>query len=161
MIAAVLVGTFAAGALLFGLGGTASKPSPAAAGSGCRERPLAYGLGNDPGVAQLRSQAESAPVPESGFYEAATAPPAAELLHAGSHGLVVVRYRLEGDEVAPLRRLIRRKLDQDAAVVAAPAGARAPALTGTVWGRELRCRASGGAQLRALERFIDSVQGAG
>jgi hypothetical protein len=155
------VASFAGGALLFGLGGTDSAPAPVAAGSGCRERPLAYGLANDPATERRRALAERTPVPESGFYTAATAPAAAALLHAGSHGLVVVRYRLEGDAVVPLRRLIRRKVDADNAVVAAPVGGRAPALTATMWGRELRCGSSGGRQLRALERFIDSVQGAG
>ena len=160
-IVALLVASFVGGALLFGLSGSASAPSPVAAGSGCRERPLAYGLGDDPDVARSRAQAERAPVPEAGFYGAGSAPPPIQLLHAGSHGLVVVRYRLDGDEVAPLRRLIRRKLDEDAAVVAAPVGPPSPALTGTMWGRELRCRASGRSELRALERFIDSLQGAG
>jgi hypothetical protein len=163
-IVALLAASFAGGALLFGLGGTGPKPSPVAADSGCRERPLTYGLGDDPAAQDRRARAERAPVPERGFYGAATAPPPLQLLHAGAHGFVVVRYRLTGGDVAPLRRLIQRKLDGDAAVVAAPggpAGASAPALTATMWGRELRCRAAGSGELRALERFIDSLGGAG
>ncbi|MEA2269264.1 MAG: hypothetical protein QOD55_1106 [Solirubrobacteraceae bacterium] len=159
-IVALLVASFAVGAVVFGLGGTARRPAPVAADSGCRERELAYGLSDDAEVQQRMAVAERAPIPGGGFYTAATTPSREELLHAGSHGFVVVRYRVADEAVGPLRRLIVRKAD-DGAVLAAPAAAPAPPLTGTVWGRVLRCDASGARELRALERFIDSVQGDG
>jgi Protein of unknown function (DUF3105) len=162
VVIALLALSFAGGALLFGLGG-ASSDSPAApvAGGGCRERALAYGLGDDPSVARRMALAERVPVPERGFHTAADAPSPDQLLHAGSHGLVVVRYRLTDATVAPLRRLIARKARAGAAVVAAPAAAGAPPLTAMMFGRELRCRAAGERQVRAVERFIDSLRGAG
>jgi hypothetical protein len=156
----LLVVSFAGGALLFGLGGAASAPAPVAEGAGCREEPLAFGLGDDPAVQRRMALAERVPVPEAGFYTASTAPSADELLHAGSHGFVVVRYRVAGEAAAPLRRLVTRKAG-DYAVLAVPAGGRGRALTATMWGRELRCGASGPRQLRSLERFIDSLAGGG
>ena len=161
VVIALLALSFAGGALLFGLGGASSDSGDApVAGGGCRERPLPYGLGDDPSVQGRMALAERVPVPEAGFYTAAAAPDAEQLLHAGSHGLVVVRYRLTDAAAAPLRRLIARKARADAAVVAAPAAA-GPPLTATMFGRELRCGAAGERQLRAVERFIDSLRGAG
>ncbi len=160
VLAALVAASFAAGALVFGLGGDDRAPVRVAAEGTCRERPLRFGLGEHPDTQARIARAERAPVPEAGFYTAAGAPPAIEVLHAGSHGFVVVRYAAQGDALARLRRLIRRKA-QDEAVLAVPAAPGAPALSGVMWGRELRCTAAGDRELRSLERFIDSLYGAG
>jgi hypothetical protein len=153
--------SFAAGVLAFGLNGGDARSVGASAGAaagGCRERPLAHGVSADPPLPGRLAAVERVPVPRAGFYTAAAAPAADELLHAVVHGFAVVRYRGSDRAVGGLRRLVARKV-RSFAVIATPGAPGAPALSGTVWGRELRCRALSPQAVRALERFVDALHG--
>jgi hypothetical protein len=150
--------------LAFGRSARAATPAPAARAAaasatpaaGCKETKLAYGLTNDrEGGRAYESQilfGAHPPLPAPGFYAPADSPDPDALLHALSHGWMIVKYRPGGD-LGAFKRL-GRELSSRRVVVVSGGQGMPFALGAVVWGAQETCAkaadAAAGARAFAL-----------